>query len=287
MHIRRSLAAAVTGATIATMAFAGTAFGATVVVTDANAAEHGWSTQHSTCGGVPTGSQIMEDGPGSPPLGSGSREFRIGADGNSFETFRLNEFDGTLLADLTELSYWTFVESGGSGGQAPYLNLLVDPTGLGGPLDQLFFEPVYQTGDYGGDPVPDQGDIVVGEWQEWDAFIGGWWALSDATFGPPLITLDSYIEEHPDAVLAPTTPGSVRIATGCGGAAWTNFVGNADAFTIGAGETSFTYDFELVSQPTDKDDCKKGGWEDGSDADGEPFRNQGQCIKFTKGGGGG
>jgi hypothetical protein len=284
--VRKSRSIAVViGAIVATMTFAGMAFGASqVVVTDANAADHGWMAQHSTCGvPISTGSQVMEEGPANPPLGNGSREFRIGPDGNSFETFRLNTFNGTLLSDLTELSYWTYVESGGSGGQAPYLNLIVDWNNDGLMDDQLFFEPVYQTGDYSGDEVPDQGDIVVGDWQDWDALNGGWWALSALTFGPPLVTLETYIAAHPTAeLLMPLTQlGSVRIATGCGGLAWANFVGNADAFTIGAGDISFTYNFEVTNEPENADACKRGGWRDLTDAEGEPFRNQGDCVRYA------
>lgn len=40
------------------------------------------------------------------------------------------------------------------------------------------------------------------------------------------------------------------------------------------------------STPATKDDCKNGGYEDLTDDDGQEFKNQGQCIKYSKGGGG-
>jgi hypothetical protein len=33
--------------------------------------------------------------------------------------------------------------------------------------------------------------------------------------------------------------------------------------------------------PTDKDQCENGGWQDLVDDQGEPFRNQGQCVAFV------
>jgi hypothetical protein len=33
--------------------------------------------------------------------------------------------------------------------------------------------------------------------------------------------------------------------------------------------------------PTDKDQCKKGGWRNLADDQGEPFKNQGQCVSFV------
>jgi hypothetical protein len=33
--------------------------------------------------------------------------------------------------------------------------------------------------------------------------------------------------------------------------------------------------------PTDKDQCKHGGWQNLADDQGEPFKNQGQCVAFV------
>jgi hypothetical protein len=40
--------------------------------------------------------------------------------------------------------------------------------------------------------------------------------------------------------------------------------------------TIYTFD-----QPLDKDECKKGGWEDLTRADGSAFKNQGDCIQYV------
>jgi hypothetical protein len=37
-----------------------------------------------------------------------------------------------------------------------------------------------------------------------------------------------------------------------------------------------------VSTPTNKEQCKKGGWKELTDSNGTPFKNQGQCVKFVE-----
>ena len=278
MKVRRffTLALVATLAALITVSTVVRATSSTVVVTPTS--PNGWVETHTGCGGV-TGSQAFVDGPGNPPLGTGSHQFNIGADGNSFEVIRTANHNGTLLADITTLDYSTYVQVTGSGGQAPYLNLLVDTTGDGVSDDQLFFEPAYQDGNYG---FPNQGTVTVGTWQEWDTVQGGWWALSAGTFGPPLTSLASYAAAHPGARLANSTLGALRIATGCGAGAWDNFVGNADALTIGANGNSTTYDFELHTAPTTAGQCKNGGWQTfNPNRPAGPFKNQGDCIQYV------
>jgi hypothetical protein len=36
------------------------------------------------------------------------------------------------------------------------------------------------------------------------------------------------------------------------------------------------------NEPTNKEQCKKGGWKGFTDANGAPFKNQGQCVKFVE-----
>lgn len=260
------------------LATATAALAATVVVHPGN--EDGWTTQHAMCGIAATGSQTFENGPATPPAGSGSREFRTGADGDSFETYRNSNHAGTRLDDLTALSYSTYVESADSG-QAPYLNLLIDWDNNGTVDDQIFFEPVYQNGSYG---TPNQGAVTVGTWQTWNALEGAWWSLSGG--GSDFQPLSSYIALHPDATLVNslTGLGGLRVAVGCGGAVWANFVGNADAITIGTAAGSTTYDFEFAAPfvvATSAAQCKNGGWQTVRRSDGSSFKNQGDCIKYV------
>lgn len=206
----------------------------------------GWQFQTSDGGTPPTtASATFVAGPGTPPLGTGSVQLAVGANGSGAAEIRTSEFAATALADVTGLSYWTYIVTPGSGGQAPYLIATVDLNGDSSSDDLLFFEPLYQDGSYSGEPVPDQGSVTVGTWQDWDAEAGGWWSLNAGTFGPPLVTLDSYAAANPGAALL-----TLRIVAGFGAGAWDNFVGNVDAAVIGTTAHTTTYDFEVAAAAT-------------------------------------
>ncbi|MFN8512157.1 MAG: S-layer homology domain-containing protein [Thermomicrobiales bacterium] len=253
---------------------------ATVAVTPANLGS--WTIQDATCGGSNTGIYDFIAGPGTPPLGIGSARFRIGTDGDSYGGFRSTDLDGVRLDDLDTLSYSTYV-SANVDGQAPYMTLSIDADGEGeftpganGSNDTtLFFEPVYQNGTYGGDPVPNQGNVTLNTWQTWDAFHGGWWDNNGAG-GPPLITLATFLAANPDAeIISPGNPaGGLAVRAGCGGAAWANFVGNLDNLSTGRSldnqpneRVDTTYNFDSIPQCTTTcyvnvatgDDFTKGG----------------------------
>lgn len=51
-----------------------------------------------------------------------------------------------------------------------------------------------------------------------------------------------------------------------------------DKTTIGG----VTYDFVVV--PTNKDQCKNGGWTTLSRANGSAFKNQGDCVSYVSNG---
>ena len=265
-----------------------TATSSTIVVTPANL--NGWTEQHANCnGGSSTGSQAFVDGPGSPPLGTGSHEFTTGLDGASFETMRNPNYSGVKLSTLTQLGYSTFVQQFVDG-QAPYLLLNIDLNGDGvfdvdaGPDDQIFFEPVYQSAVFF--PSNPQGVITLNTWQDWDALHGGWWSAkgtNGATPGAGVKSLSDYAAGHPNAAIinSSTGAGGFRVATGCGGGEWTSFKGNADAVTIGVNGNTTTYDFELHNVPASANQCKNGGWQNFTRADGSGFKNHGDCIQYV------
>jgi uncharacterized repeat protein (TIGR01451 family) len=206
-----------------------------------------WQEQNTSCSANPnTGDTGFQLGPGTPPLGAGSAQLSVGADGDSFNTFRYTGLNGVPLGSLTELEYSTYVQVDGSGGQAAYLLLNIDFDGDQTAEDNLFFEPVYQTGAYGGDPVPNQGTVTTGVWQTWDALVGGWWSALDMSGGPPLHTLAGYLADHPTARIVNTSGGlgGFRVASGCGAGAWDDFLGNFDAVRIGVSGTTNQFDFE-------------------------------------------
>ena len=233
----------------------------------------------------------FEQGPATPPLGTGSAEFRVDATGATAAQLRNTNYGGTQLADLTELKYWTYVEFN-QNEQAPYIILNVDLDGnLATTADQdlLFFEPVYQDASFF--PSNDQGNVLLNTWQDWDALNGGWWSVNGTAGAGPgadVKSLAVIIAAHPDAIIYdPITNtgferGGVRIVAGFGGLTdWANFIGNADAFSIGVNGATDTYNFELYNSPTSKDEVKKGGWRnfDPNRPEG-PFKNQGDAVSF-------
>ncbi|HEX8181042.1 MAG TPA: thrombospondin type 3 repeat-containing protein [Pyrinomonadaceae bacterium] len=267
----------------------------TTVVTPTNLTATGWqiviAPSELTPTPTPTPSVTFVRGPGTPPLGIGSAEFRVGADGDAAAQLRQTNYAGTVLPnpsptpaaanELSALGYSTYAQSGGSSGQAPYLLLNIDNDNDGTADDFLFFEPVYQNGTYTtifpGDTVPNQcgtnpACVTPGQWQTWNALNGGWWSANESAGGPPLITLRRYREEHPDArIVNSGTLGGVRIVTGFGAPAWNNFIGNADAFNIGVGPNTTTFDFDLDSDgdgvPDQTDNCPSSFNPDQTDTD--------------------
>jgi uncharacterized membrane protein len=262
---------ALVAAATAALAGAVAVLAATVTVAPGNM--DGWAVNNDTCGAATTGAVDFVKGPGTPPAGTGSVQFTVGANGDSYPTVRQGDYNGVALSNLTSLDYYTYVSHSGSGGQAPYIDLYVDNDNNGTRDDILTFEPIYN---------PSQGAVALNTWQHWNALTGLWW--SDSMGGPPpLFTLSSYIATHPDARIVNSGGGGVILAAGCGGAAWTSFVGNADKLTIGVGGTDTTYDFEPAAAggggtPTSKDQCKHGGWRSFTNPS---FKNQGQCVAYV------
>ncbi|HYH05475.1 MAG TPA: Calx-beta domain-containing protein [Thermoanaerobaculia bacterium] len=220
------------------------------IVTITPAAPGTWT--FNTGGGVASAPPAAYIAPGfeTPPLGVGSAHLTPGSSGGANAQIRNNGLAGTRLDSLEALSYSTYVDVDGSGGQAPYMNLLIDQNGDGVSDDQLFFEPAYQTGAYPGDPVPNQGAIQLRTWQTWNALAGGWWSLDAGTFGPPLITIATYLASFPNATIVNTAGGlgGLRILTGTGAGAWDNFLGAVDNVIIDTTTTaSTTYNFEPLA----------------------------------------
>ena len=104
---------------LAALAAATVAAAATVVV--APGQTDGWTAVNDTCGAATTGSVSFVNGPGSPPAGSGSLQYTVGSNGDSYPTVRTGAFNGVALSNLTSLDYYTYVSHSGSGGQAPYI----------------------------------------------------------------------------------------------------------------------------------------------------------------------
>lgn len=219
----------------------------TVVVNESQFDVTGVSTLSSHLISPPssTGFISFVFGPATPPIGEGSGQWNIGADGNTGEEMRFEILDGIALADVTRLGFWTYIANG-SGVQCVNLSLRVDWNDDGIEDDRIFFEPEYQNG-YSA-TIPDQADLALTTWQQWDGLAGGWWSNNDINFTPGIGvgTLADYIAAHPSATVVTHTDGSggTRLNAGYGTPVWDNFVGNADALEVGVDGNVTTFDLD-------------------------------------------
>jgi len=242
----------------------------TVVVSNLNS--NGWAFFQETA--VGTGSFV--NGPGNPPLGSGSAQLTVNSTGR--ELLGTQNHAGTNLADITQLEYSTYRQSGDSA-LAASLQLQIDYDTTDANVawqGRLVYEP-YLTG----------ATVTTGSWQTWDALApspgGAWWAsgapgnLVCPQSNP--CNFSEVLAAFPNAAIWNDPRGAILFKAG--GPWLSGFVGNVDAFTIGINNDNTTYDFEFLQTPANKDDCKKGGWESRFRADGSAFKNQGDCIQYV------
>lgn len=240
-HSTRSRAAI-----IASLAFGSSIAGAQTVINPGNMASEGFLFMTSS-----TASAGMVSGPATPPYGTGSANLNVGSDGDAAAQLRTTVYNGVRLADIDSLSYWAYTEDVMTG-QTPYLLLNIDLDGVGSTIEEfLFFEPEYQ---HGYTFPNDQGNNLSDTWQLWDARNGGWWgAFGVAGSGGPgtgVKSLDDFIAANPNAALATTAAGALRMVAGFGAGAWDNHVGYVDGLSIGIDGVVETYDFEAVPEPT-------------------------------------
>jgi hypothetical protein len=216
----------------------------------------------------------FEVGPANPPLGVGSLELKTTTGNDKVFLFNYDHV-GTELADINKISYSTYRETGNNQ-QVAALNIQVDFNGpnVAGGFTTLVFEPVYNT---------DQGPVVSGVWQDWDAYNGGaakWWSTRDI---PGVCAFDCFVKwedivaANPDATIL----GGFGVNQGSGNS---NLTTNVDALSIGTEANCVTYDFEPFRVATAKDQCKNGGWQTVKRADGTSFKNQGDCIQYVNNG---
>jgi hypothetical protein len=189
-----------------------------------------------------TASGALVSGPGSPPAGTGSFHMPTGSGvgpGLGGKTFLgTRDHSGTLLSDITTLSYSTYVAPGSpTVNLAVAINMYVDLDGNGTRDTTMVFEPIY---------VPGQGAITHGTWQTWDTLSGnGWWYT--ANFGAltnnfnEFKSLAYYISLFPNAQIVDwgLTPGFQFVSGSSGGTPWVDFDGNVDNLTFNATNHDF------------------------------------------------
>lgn len=241
----------------------------TIVVTPT--APNGWAFFSES---APGGSGAFVVGPGTPPAGVGSAELQVTAPTQGY-ALGAALYAGTRFADMTMLEYSTYrqsVDPGNNLAIALQFNFDADLTAATHPFQgRLIFEP-YQT-------FP--GGVTQGAWQTWNALAGKWWRSRPGPCQQSTpCTMAQVLANWPNAGIHPVF-GAVILKAGSG---WSSFTGNTDKLTIGVNGNNTTYDFEPYLVPTDKEQCKDGGWRTLRRADGTTFKNQGQCIRYVKSG---
>lgn len=217
---------------------------ATVTIDNQNVGSSVWYMQNAN-----TASQQGVNGPGTPPLGTGSWQFSTGSGtgsgqgGKPYLYFTGVNFLTTVVkpSDFTTLSYSTYVVSRQAGTSvAPLWNIQYDLNGNGvwdgGTTDAyLIYEPA-NNGHTSAD---------VGIWQTWNVATGNWWSPNPLLGGGNsnflLSTLNNKIF-------------SLDLLAGqSSGGFWANAVGDFDAVNLEiANGTIFahtTYNFENSQVP--------------------------------------
>jgi hypothetical protein len=269
MTVRQKISAAVSGAGIAlclpVVAFAAT----TTVVTSANT--QGWSTQDTRANGSVT---FAADAPAM--FGSGALRLKTGASTPSPSQDKAQYMHGanTPLSDVTNLSYYTKQVSASFAGGDPSYQLVLNLNGATG-FTTLVYEP-YQ-----------QNSTVTPEvWQNWDVDNGQFWSSRSVTCthngvgtGTSTVAGGGGTYFYSLAQLKAGCPDATVIGFGVNiGSANPNY----DTLTDGVQFNNTTYDFEVTNLPTSKDGCKKDGYKNFTDEDGNGFKNQGQCVSFVE-----
>lgn len=237
--------------------------GSQVVVTPTNL--NGWSTADTRPGGA-VSYVVDSSAPGDPHVGA----LRLTTNATTTAKAQYMHATNTPLGNVLELSYATkqnsasFV-SGDASYQLPVcLGGVVGSTCVG--FTTLVYEP-YQNGV-----------VTPGVWQNWDVDSGQFWSSQSYTNGTCSVTAGGGgVPFYTLAGLQATCPSAVAVGFGV------NIGSNNPSYDVETDLVSFnstSYNFEPYVVVTDKDQCKNDGWKTLKDANGNGFKNQGQCVSY-------
>lgn len=245
----------------------------TVVVTPVN--QQGWTTAPPVADNRPGGAvNFVLDA--TAPGGTGA--LQLTTNNTNAAKAQYMHTTSTPLADVTELSYYTKQVSANFSGGDPSYQVV---TCLGG-FDPNAVTPTNPLGCVGFTTLvyePYQnGGVTPGAWQFWDVDAGLFWSsrsfnsgtcvVSAGFGGAPFYTLNGLKATCPDAEVIAF---GVNVGT---------FNPGYDVYTDLFTFNDTTYDFEVFSAPSDKEQCKNGGWQTfNPNRPAGPFKNQGDCIQ--------
>ena len=264
-HVTRAVAG-LTVTLVAVLGLAASAMAATVLVTQNTSS---WTQNDTNADG--SVSWVSTYG---APSGLGSSALQLATDASPSAKAQLFTFTmaGMPLSQVNTLGYWTF--------QPALSNPIADASyqlqifGNGGTsgFTTLVFEPYQNTGE---------GAITPATWQHWDVSGPGlFWStrtvtcsngtLTGSPGGPATYTLQDVKNACPSATVI-----GIGANIGSNNPSWT-------VATDGMQFNDTTYNFEIGTHPTSKDQCKNGGWQSFN----EPaFKNQGDCVSWVATGG--
>lgn len=264
---RNHVTRAITGLAVtlvAVLGLAASAMAATVLVTQNTSS---WTQNDTNADG-----SVQWVGTYGAPPGLGSSALQLSNDASPAAKSQLFTFTmaGMPLSQVNTLGYSTY-QASPPGIADPSYQLQIFGNGTSG-FTTLVFEPYQNTGE---------GAIMPATWQHWDVSGPGlFWSTRTVTClngtlagtpgGPASYTLADVQNMCPDATV---------IGIGV------NIGGNNPGWTVAADGVQFndtTYNFEIGTHPTSKDQCKNGGWQSFN----EPaFKNQGDCVSYVATGG--
>lgn len=225
------------------------------------------------------GTGTQENGPATPPLGTGSYELRTPTSSAKVQYFT-DDYDGTRLDTIDGIGYSSYLETP-PGVAMVALNMRVDLDGAGTTDAYMVYEPYQDLGNAA---------IQVGAWQNWDAYRNGaakWWLNTGAggcgqstpcTWNQILALFpNATIREAPScgplAATKTPCPGSLGLNQGSGNP---GVVSNADALYVSVNGEETKYDFELVppdadgdGEPDSTDNCPTTPNSDQTNTDGD------------------
>lgn len=248
-----------TGA-ILSVAIAAVSLAASVtVVTPSNT--QGWSTSDTRPGGAVN---YVADATSPYPGGA----LQLTTDNTNAAKAQYLHEANMPLADVTDLSYDTKQVSGPSYADPSY-QLLVDLNGTGtaGGFTTFVYEPY------------ENGTVTPGVWQHWDVDAGQMWSSKTFTDGSCSVTAGAggapyYTLSGLKAACPQATVVGFGVNVG-------SYNPGYNVYTDGVTINGNVYDFEQYKTPTSKDECKDGGYKNLRDANGNTFKNQGQCVSYS------
>ena len=214
----------------------------------------------------PTGYALFDSAHYITPGESSNRAVQLVSDETTVDGGIDYSFTGSAtFADIQHLATEYLFEAGSCGGGSPRFQINVD-TGSG--IRNVFV--------YIG-PEPNYTGCATSTWVSSGELVGA--RKVDTSQLPGGAFYDTWTHAESAYGAYPVT-GIQLVADGGWAMPETGQVVDIDNTTINS--TVFTYELPV---PTLKDQCKNGGWKNFTDANGNSFKNQGDCVSYVATGG--